>query len=339
MAVEIKHLNYIYNPKTPFEKHALKGVALTIEDGDFFGIIGHTGSGKSTLISHINALIRVQLKFNKKAVLKVVDIDLTAKKPDLKRLRETVGMVFQYPEYQLFADTVHDDVAYGVKNMGVPKEEIDERVRTAVNLVGLNYDEIKDRSPFELSGGQKRRVAIAGVLVMQPKILILDEPTAGLDPKGKQDILNLVRRIKETCPTVVMVSHNMDEIAECCNKVAVLGDGEVLGVFSPRELFSQKELIHNLGMELPTVTECAIQLHDGGLDIGPSILTESELVEELAAKLLSGKKNMGGNDMSGDAYDTVSDIAEGSNGGDESNGGFAVSEKAKESDNKEEGEI
>lgn len=282
MAVEIKDLTYVYSPKSPFEKKALDRVSLTVDDGDFFGIIGHTGSGKSTLISHLNALTRVQPKLNISSVLRVCGIDLTAKKPDLKALREKVGMVFQYPEYQLFADTVADDVAYGPKNLGLDEAEIDVRVREAIGKVGLDYNDVAQRSPFELSGGQKRRAAIAGVIAMRPELLILDEPTAGLDPRGKSEILDLLREIKRTCPTIIMVSHNMDEVAACCNKVAVLGEGKVMGVFTPAELFSRRELIHSLGLELPTVTELAAYLADSGIPVNPAVLTEEELVDSLA---------------------------------------------------------
>lgn len=282
MAVEIKDLTYVYSPKSPFEKKALDRVSLTVDDGDFFGIIGHTGSGKSTLISHLNALTRVQLKLNASSVLRVCGIDLTAKKPDLKALREKVGMVFQYPEYQLFADTVADDVAYGPKNLGLDEAEIDVRVREAIGKVGLDYNDVAQRSPFELSGGQKRRAAIAGVIAMRPELLILDEPTAGLDPRGKSEILDLLREIKRTCPTIIMVSHNMDEVAACCNKVAVLGEGKVMGVFTPAELFLRRELIHSLGLELPTVTELAAYLADSGIPVNPAVLTEEELILTLA---------------------------------------------------------
>lgn len=288
MSIQIEHLNYVYDPKSPFANRALDDVSLTIEGGDFFGIIGHTGSGKSTLVSHLNALIRVQTKLNPDCVLRVSGIDLAAKKPDLKALRERVGMVFQYPEYQLFADTVRDDVAYGPRNLGLSAEETDVRVREAVRLVGLDYDEIAERSPFELSGGQKRRVAVAGVIAMRPEVLIMDEPTAGLDPRGKHEILALVREIKKSCPTIIMVSHNMDEIAECCNKVAVLGEGKIMGVFTPAELFSRRELIHSLGLELPTVTECAAFLAERIPGVRPDTLTEEELLDELTTAARRG---------------------------------------------------
>ncbi len=285
-AIEIKNLTYVYNPRTPFEKKALDGVSLTVRRGDFFGVIGQTGSGKSTLISHMNALTRVQKKrgMNADATVRVCGIDLTVKKPDLGLLRGKVGMVFQYPEYQLFADTVADDVAFGPKNLGLSAEETDERVRAAIRLVGLDYSEIADRSPFELSGGQKRRAAIAGVLAMRPELLILDEPTAGLDPEGKRELLALFRDVQRTtCPTIVMVSHNMDEVAECCNKVAVLGEGHILGVFAPEQLFSERELIRSLGLELPAAVELSYYLSEHGVSVRPDCLTERELIDALAA--------------------------------------------------------
>ncbi|MCH5164872.1 MAG: energy-coupling factor transporter ATPase [Clostridiales bacterium] len=276
--IDVKNLSFVYSPKTPFTTQALYDINLQIETGDFFGIIGSTGAGKSTLVSHFNALTRVQK--NSGTVL-VDDIDLSAKKIDLKKLRAKVGMVFQYPEHQLFDDTVEKDVMFGPKNLGLPVEEQKERARQAIELVGLDFNEIAQRSPFELSGGQKRRVALAGVLAMRPEILVLDEPTAGLDPVGKRDIMQLVVHAKEMCPTVVMISHNMDEIAEYCNKIAVLNRGRVMGVFSPRELFGSEELLFKCGVELPLVTELAVRLYNNGIDIDRTVLTEDELVREL----------------------------------------------------------
>ncbi|MCH5155086.1 MAG: energy-coupling factor transporter ATPase [Clostridiales bacterium] len=276
--IEVKNLSFVYSPKTPFTTQALFDINLKIETGDFFGIIGSTGAGKSTLVSHFNALTKVQK--NSGAVL-VDDMDLSAKKVDLKKLRSKVGMVFQYPEHQLFADTVLKDVMFGPKNLGLDKAECETRAKNAIELVGLNFAEIAERSPFELSGGQKRRVAIAGVIAMQPEILILDEPTAGLDPKGKREIMELVLRIKQSCPTVVMISHNMDEISEYCNKIAVLKNGRVMGVFSPRELFGSEELLNNCGVELPLVTELAVKLNALGVSVDKSVLTEAELFEQI----------------------------------------------------------
>lgn len=277
--IDVRQLSYVYSPKTPFAKQALADITMRISDGDFFGIIGGTGAGKSTLVSHFNALTRVQ---KKSGTVLVDDIDLGAKKVDLKRVRAKVGMVFQYPEHQLFDDTVEKDVRFGPKNLGISAEEQEERARQAIELVGLDYDEFASRSPFELSGGQKRRVALAGVLAMRPEILVLDEPTAGLDPVGKRDIMELVVRIKETtCPTVVMISHNMDEIATYCNKIAVLGRGRLLGVFDPRALFGTEKALREGSVRLPLVTEIAGKLNAAGVDVDPAILKEDELVQAI----------------------------------------------------------
>lgn len=276
--ISVQNLSYVYGPKTPFRAQALFDIDIDIAEGDFFGIIGNTGAGKSTLVSHFNALTRVQ----KNSGTVIVDgIDLSAKKIDLKKLRAKVGMVFQYPEHQLFDDTVEKDVRFGPKNLGLSAEEQTARAKQAIELVGLNYEEIAERSPFELSGGQKRRVALAGVLAMQPQILVLDEPTAGLDPVGKRDIMELILRVKSECPTVVMISHNMDEISEYCNKIAVLNKGRVLGVFTPRELFGSEELLKQADVHLPIVTEIAVRLKERGVNIDPSALTESELVDSI----------------------------------------------------------
>ncbi len=277
--IDVRQLSYVYSPKTPFAKQALADITMRISDGDFFGIIGGTGAGKSTLVSHFNALTRVQ---KKSGTVLVDDIDLGAKKVDLKRVRAKVGMVFQYPEHQLFDDTVEKDVRFGPKNLGLSAEEQAERARQAIELGGLEYDEFAARSPFELSGGQKRRVALAGVLAMRPEILVLDEPTAGLDPVGKRDIMELVVRIKETtCPTVVMISHNMDEIATYCNKIAVLGRGRLLGVFDPRALFGTEKALREGSVRLPLVTEIAGKLNAAGVDVDPAILKEDELVRAI----------------------------------------------------------
>ncbi|MCH5162191.1 MAG: energy-coupling factor transporter ATPase [Clostridiales bacterium] len=275
--IKVERLSYVYSPKTPFTTQALFDVNLEISDGDFFGIIGSTGAGKSTLVSHFNALTRVQ---KKSGTVLVDDIDLSAKKLDFKKLRSKVGMVFQYPEHQLFDDTVEKDVRFGPKNLGASTEEQYALAKQAIELVGLDYDGIKDRSPFELSGGQKRRVALAGVIAMKPEVLILDEPTAGLDPVGKRDIMELIVRIKSVCPTVVMISHNMDEIARYCNKIAVMSRGRVVGVFTPRELFGSREKLEEGNVRLPLVTEIASRLCEVA-DIPHDVLTEDELLEAI----------------------------------------------------------
>ena len=272
-------MNYIYSKGSPYEKAALSDISLHIKDGEFFGIIGHTGSGKSTLINHLNALVRVQ-----SGSIIINGIDLTQRKPDFKKLRSTVGMVFQYPEYQLFDETVVRDVSFGPKNLKLPEAEVAERAKTAIELVGLNYEEIKNRSPFELSGGQKRRVAIAGVLAMYPQILVLDEPTSGLDPRGKREILELIKTVKQKmCPTVIMISHNMDEIASVADRIAVLSKGQLACIKTPKELFSERVLLEQLDIKMPIVTEIANRLCDKGFTVDRGTVSESDLVRQIAA--------------------------------------------------------
>lgn len=272
MQIEVEHLSCTYSEKTPFEKRALNDVSFSIEEGQSVGIVGCTGSGKSTLIQHLNGLIKL-----KSGKVTVLDIDLSVKKPDLKTLRKGIGMLFQYPEYQLFADTVAADVKFGPQNFGMSKEEAEEAAREAVTLVGLDYDEIKDRSPLDLSGGQKRRVAIAGVLAYRPKILILDEPTAGLDPAGKREMLTLIDSLKKSfVQTVITVSHNMDEIAEFCQRVLVLGGGKLLYDLSPEELFYHHD-VESLGLTLPHAVRIVKTLEQKGIDL-PHVLNERDLI-------------------------------------------------------------
>lgn len=282
MQIEVKDLSCVYSEKTPFEKRALTDVSFSVEAGQSVGIVGCTGSGKSTLIQHLNGLIK--LKTGKVSVL---DIDLSAKKPDLRALRKGVGMLFQYPEYQLFADTVAADVKFGPQNFGMTKEEAEDAAREAVALVGLDYDEIKDRSPLDLSGGQKRRVAIAGVLAYRPKILILDEPTAGLDPAGKKEMLHLINSLKNRfVETVITVSHNMDEIAEFCQRVLVLGGGKLLYDTTPEELFYTCD-VEKLGLTLPHAVRIVKGLEERGISL-PRVLTEKALSKALV-DYLGGK--------------------------------------------------
>ena len=285
MPIRIEHLNYVYNEKTSFATAALKDISLEICEGDFLGVIGHTGSGKSTLISHLNALTRIQ-----SGVIFVDDIDLRPKKLDFKKLRSKVGMVFQYPEYQLFAETVYKDVAFGPENIKLPEEEIAVRVKEAIGLVGLDFDAVKDRSPFELSGGQMRRVALAGVIAMKPEYLVLDEPTAGLDPRGKTEIMQLVKSIARTCKSVIMISHNMDEVAAYCNRIAVLSQGKLYGVYEPRELFRSREMLKSLKIDVPAVTSLAAGLYERGFNVDPSIIDEKELTDAVCAEYFGRKQ-------------------------------------------------
>jgi len=287
--IKIENLTYVYNSKTPFAKKALNGVDLQINEGDFLGIIGHTGSGKSTLIQHLNGLLKPQ-----SGALNVLGFDLFDKriKKSYKELRSKVGMVFQYPEYQLFAENVFSDVAFGYKNFfnskknKLTKEEVENAVRDALLLVGLNYDEVKDRSPFEISGGQKRRAALAGVIVSKPQILILDEPTAGLDPAGKAEILDLVHALHKTCShTIVMISHDMDEIAKNCNKIALMEEGKILKVDAPEIIFSDAKKIKELNLDLPNTVKIISDLKENGFDLGRNVFYEKELAELIAKKL------------------------------------------------------
>ena len=285
MRIQAEHLSYTYNAKSPFAVAALKDVSLTVEEGDFFGVIGHTGSGKSTFVQHLNGLLRLptthKRRYRQKVKrgqtppplpqLRVGDFDLADRKTDFRALRGKVGMVFQYPEYQLFAETVASDVAFGYKNFAKKKptdEETESAVRAALGAVGLDYLEIKDKSPFDLSGGQKRRVAIAGVIVSRPEVLVLDEPAAGLDPAGKREVMELLHRLhKEWCKTVVVVSHDMDEIAENCNRVAVFSEGEVKFVLPPCELFEKSEELTALGLDVPLTAKLTFALRERGLKI------------------------------------------------------------------------
>lgn len=279
-AIEIKHLTYIYSRKTPYEKKALDDVNLCIEEGSFVGIVGATGSGKSTLIQHLNGLIKVQ---DKKTSSVVVQGMSATDKKTLKNLRFKVGMVFQYPEYQLFADTVEKDVAFGPKNMKLSKEEIDARVRKAMDVVGLDYDQFAFRSPFDLSGGEKRRAAIAGVIAMQPEILVLDEPVAGLDPAGREEILALVKKLqKEVSPTIILVSHNMDDIAVMADRIIALQDGKVVMDGTPKEVFSDRKHVEEIGLDVPFATSLSDEFIARGYDLPKDIISLDELADALS---------------------------------------------------------
>jgi len=276
MSITVKNLRHTYSPKTPFASLALDGVDVTIHDGDYVGIIGHTGSGKSTFVQHLNGLIKLQ-----SGEITVDGIDLR-KRYDYKKLRALVGMVFQYPEYQLFDETVERDVGFGPRNLGIGKDEVAQRVQEALVKVGLSYDEIAQKSPFEISGGQKRRVALAGVIAMRPSILVLDEPTAGLDPVGKREILSLIDQLrKDSVRTVVMVSHNMNEVAEKCNRVLVFAKGKIVYDLSPRELFTKGAELRAMGLDVPDVVAIRDRLLAKGAPIAPDVYTKAQLTAEL----------------------------------------------------------
>ena len=266
MPIEVKHLTHVYMPRTPFEAKALSEVSLSILDGEFVGIIGHTGSGKSTLITHLNGL-----EHSEPGVVFVNGVDLGEKGADLIAIRRVVGLVFQYPEYQLFEETVAKDVAFGPTNLGLDAGEISERVQTALKQVGLDPASVSDKSPFELSGGQKRRVAIAGVLAMRPSILILDEPAAGLDPSGRRDMFNLIRGIHASGVTVVMVSHSMDDVGRLCDRLFVLNRGEIAYSGTPAEVFVHESKLHAIGLDVPECAKLARRLRDAGFDMPEGI--------------------------------------------------------------------
>ncbi len=293
MRIVAEHLSYTYNAKSPFATKALDDISLTVEEGEFFGIIGHTGSGKSTFVQHLNGLLRLpsSLKRGKKrddTVLTVGEFDLTSKKTDFRALRKKVGMVFQYPENQLFAETVFDDVAFGYKNFAEKKPEqgeLETAVREAIEVVGLDYASVKEASPFDLSGGQKRRVAIAGVIVTRPEILVLDEPAAGLDPLGKREVMSLLHKLRESwCKTVVVVSHDMDEIAENCTRVAVFSEGKVKYVLPPAELFKRTEELMDLGLDVPLTAKLVLALKKRGVEIDCDYTQEDFIKKVLARK-------------------------------------------------------
>ena len=283
MPIEVKKLTHIYMPGTPFESKALNEVSLSIRDGEFIGIIGHTGSGKSTLISHLNGL-----EHSGPGTVFVNGIDLGAKGTDLIAIRRVVGLVFQYPEYQLFEETVAKDVAFGPANLGLDKDEIARRVETALKQVGLDPARVSEKSPFEMSGGQKRRVAIAGVLAMQPEILILDEPAAGLDPAGRRAMFELIRGIHDTGVTVVMVSHSMDDVGRLCDRLFVLNRGEIAYSGAPAEVFTHENRLHAIGLDVPECAKLARRLREAGFDIPEGIYRMEDVCAAIVGNLSGG---------------------------------------------------
>jgi len=277
MSIKVENLTHIYDKKQPTEQIALDNISFTVEDGTLLGVIGHTGSGKSTLLQHLNGLLKPE-----SGHIFIGDTDITEPGVKMVDIRKKVGLVFQYPEYQLFEETVFKDVAFGPKNLGLNDSEIEERVKEAIELVGLDYEDIKDRSPFELSGGQKRRVAISGVIAMRPEVLILDEPTAGLDPKAHKDVLKMVEEVhKLTGNITILVSHNMDDIARLCDKVIVIDSGVLVEAGTPKEVFSQVEKLQAVGLDLPEITELTEELRKKGLNISETILDVEQAVDEI----------------------------------------------------------
>ena len=283
MSIVIEHLNYVYMQGGPYETKALDDVSLTIHDGEFVGLIGHTGSGKSTLVQHLNGLI-----LPTSGQITVDGMDLADKNTDKRAIRRRVGLVFQYPENQLFGETVAKDIAFGPKNLGLDEAEIDRRVRTAMRRVALDYDKLSQRSVFELSGGQMRRVAIAGVLAMEPQTLVLDEPCAGLDPKGREEILGLISDLhRESGATIVMVSHSMDDVAALAERVIVMNHGKVAMDGAPREVFSRGEELRAIGLDVPQAVELAQKLREKGFDVPEGIYKIEEV--RAAVEAIVGK--------------------------------------------------
>lgn len=277
----MKDVSFRYFPGTPFEVEALSQISLSIEKGEIIGIIGRTGCGKSTLIQHMNALLIPESGW-----VRVSGIETGKKGPALREIRQRVGLVFQYPEHQIFEETVFSEVAFGPKNMGITESRLEETVRWSIESVGLDYSEIKDKSPFELSGGQMRRIAIAGVLAMRPEVLILDEPTAGLDPEGRKSILGKVVHLRrEWGMTVIIVSHSMEDLALFAERILVMDSGQIKQDGSVRDIFSHPEKLDHFGLRPPVTTRTAFLLQARGLPISTGVLNPRELASEIISAL------------------------------------------------------
>ena len=282
MSIKIENLTHVYMPKSPFEKKALDNVNLVIEDGEFLALIGHTGSGKSTLIQHLNGLLEPS-----SGRILVDNIDITNKETKLTDIRKKIGLVFQYPEYQLFEETIEKDIAFGPNNLGLNQEEVRTRVKRSMEMVGLDYETYKNVSPFDLSGGQKRRVAIAGVIAMEPKVLILDEPTAGLDPKGRDDILEQIKILHEKYKmTIVLVSHSMEDVGKLAERIVVMNKGKIALMGKPAEIFKEVDTLENIGLAVPQVTYLMRALREKGFDVSDEIFTVEQGSKELLRVLL-----------------------------------------------------
>lgn len=284
MSVQVKNIFHTYNKGNPDAKIALKDVSFSINDGEILGVIGHTGSGKSTMLQHLNGLLKPD-----SGQIIIGDIDITDEKVKMTEIRKRVGLVFQYPEYQLFEETVAKDVAFGPKNLGMSDAEIDKTVRKSLEMVGLFYDEVADRSPFELSGGQKRRVAIAGVIAMKPEVLILDEPTSGLDPYAHQEILNMIRKIhKESTGIIIFVSHNMRDVANMSDKVLVMDRGSVVAFDSPDEIFKKRDMLRNIGLSTTPSAVLFDKLDERGIHIESDAVRIDDVEKALFGYLTGG---------------------------------------------------
>lgn len=289
MSIEVRNISYIYMPKSPYERLALDDVTITIPEGKITAIAGHTGSGKSTLIQHLNGLISPS-----QGCVLVDGVDIAGKGQAARQARRSVGMVFQYPEHQLFEETVEQDIAFGPKNYGLTPEEVKERVRFAMDFVQLDYEEYSQRSPFQLSGGQMRRTAIAGVVALRPKYLVLDEPTAGLDPKGREELMQRILKLhRQEKNTIVLVSHSMDDIAKFADNVVIMNRGRVLMEGTPREVFVREDFIRQAGLDVPQITNIVKALKAGGMDIPSDIYTMDEAVDAIV-RAIRGKNRAGG---------------------------------------------
>ena len=280
--MEFKDVSFIYDPTAKDGVKALDGISLTIEDHEFLGLLGHTGSGKSTLVQHMNAL-----NLPGSGQVTINGLDTRGTKSQVRKIRQEVGLVFQYPEDQLFEPTIYKDIAFGPRNLKLEEGEIDRRVRRAMEAVGLDFNTTKDRSPFELSGGQKRRVAIAGVLALEPRYLVLDEPTAGLDPQGRKEILDEIHRIYEANPSmsIILVTHSMEDVAAYANRLVVLDRGKIVMDGSPEEVFSREEDLEAIGLALPQVTKLMRTLRSKGMDVDPTALTVDQAFQSLKSYL------------------------------------------------------
>ena len=286
MSIKVRNLTYIYDEGMPFENRAIDDISFDIEDNDFVGLIGHTGSGKSTLIQHLNGLLKPS-----SGSIYINDFEITKNDINLTEIRKRVGVVFQYPEYQLFEETIEKDIAFGPGNMGLDQDEITRRVKASMEAVGLDYEKYREKSPFELSGGQKRRVAIAGVIAMDPEVLILDEPTAGLDPGGREEIFELIKKLhRERNITVILSSHSMDDMAKLVKTLIVMNKGKIEFMGNPREVFNNNaHRLKEIGLDIPQVLELAIKLREKGFDIRQDIITPEEAKDEIL-RVIGGKK-------------------------------------------------
>ena len=286
MSVIVKNLTHIYDEGMPFASKALDDISFEIKDNDFVGLIGHTGSGKSTLIQHLNGLLKPS-----SGQIIVNGFNITDKDLNLTEIRKRVGIVFQYPEYQLFEETVEKDIEFGPGNLGLDEAEISKRVKNSMEAVGLDYETYKDKSPFDLSGGQKRRVAIAGVIAMNPEVLILDVPTAGLDPGGRDEIFNLIKKLhRDNNITIILSSHSMDDMAKLAQTIIVMNHGKIEFMGTPREVFtSHADRLREIGLDVPQVLELATKLRNKGFDIRPDVLTVEEIKDEIL-KVMRGRK-------------------------------------------------